>query len=291
MVSIEQSFLERYEQLERERDELRDMVIGLNAQTDEMEKRLMPEGCEWPRFEDGARIAFEDELPDFARTIYKTVKTVKFQADGTAVLTNGGGSANVAVIVRPGERVKRPAPKVLDTDGVEIRVGDRVWSTQLDGPHEWIVIDPHEDRDDSQTVLVSIGDRTGHARPENLTHQRPVLAADGRPLREGETVYLIGSPTAFVVDDIMTRDGCPTVVHLKNSAWCFPQHLTHERPVADYRHPERVSRRTARPVDRDALLAVTETLEDCAGRGSDLTALGCSCLAKRIREACGEAVS
>ena len=41
--------------------------------------------------------------------------------------------------------------------------------------------------------------------------------------------------------------------------------------------------------DRDALLAVAETLEDCAGRGSDLTALGYSCLAKRIREALGVA--
>lgn len=40
-------------------------------------------------------------------------------------------------------------------------------------------------------------------------------------------------------------------------------------------------------VDRDALLAVAETLEDCEGRGSDLTALGYSCLAKRIREALG----
>lgn len=40
-------------------------------------------------------------------------------------------------------------------------------------------------------------------------------------------------------------------------------------------------------IDRDALLAVAETLEDCAGRGSDLTALGYSCLAKRIREALG----
>ena len=40
-------------------------------------------------------------------------------------------------------------------------------------------------------------------------------------------------------------------------------------------------------IDRDALMAVAETLEDCAGRGSDLTALGYSCLAKRIREALG----
>ena len=40
-------------------------------------------------------------------------------------------------------------------------------------------------------------------------------------------------------------------------------------------------------IDRDALLAVAETLEDCAGRDSDLTTLGYSCLAKRIREALG----
>ena len=40
-------------------------------------------------------------------------------------------------------------------------------------------------------------------------------------------------------------------------------------------------------IDREELLAVAETLEDCAGRGSDLTALGYSCLAKRIREALG----
>ena len=40
-------------------------------------------------------------------------------------------------------------------------------------------------------------------------------------------------------------------------------------------------------IDREELLAVAETLEDCAGRSSDLTALGCSCLAKRIREALG----
>ena len=39
--------------------------------------------------------------------------------------------------------------------------------------------------------------------------------------------------------------------------------------------------------DREELLAVAETLEDCAGRGSDLTALGYSRLAKRIREALG----
>lgn len=50
---------------------------------------------------------------------------------------------------------------------------------------------------------------------------------------------------------------------------------------------EREALRLSGGIDRAALLAVAETLEDCAGRSSDLTALGCSCLAKRIREALG----
>ena len=124
---------------------------------------------------------------------------------------------------------------VLDADGVEIRVGDAVWSTHLDEPHEWIVIDPHEDRDDSQTVLVSIGDRTGRARPENLTHRALVLAADGRPLREGETVWDTNGDELVIG---ALEDGGHTVtcryadvgdaipVH---GMWS-PSDLTHERP-------------------------------------------------------------
>ena len=135
------------------------------------------------------------------------------------------------------DRKGRFAPKVLDADGVEIRVGDRVWSTQLDEPHEWIVIDPHEDRDDSQTVLVSIGDRTGHARPENLTHRAPVLAADGRPLRKGEHVYHVETGAELVVKELPKPGEYQAVVvfalptspasHLTSFD---PDRLTHERP-------------------------------------------------------------
>ena len=135
------------------------------------------------------------------------------------------------------DRKGRFAPKVLDADGVEIRAGDRVWSTQLDEPHEWIVIDPHEDRDDSQTVLVSIGDRTGHAKPENLTHRAPVLSADGRPLEAGQTVWEVESGIEYEVVGIHTDEDSPVRVmrtdgsHLAKAA--KPSTLTHERPVLD----------------------------------------------------------
>ena len=137
----------------------------------EISRRLMPEGFEWPRFEDGARLAFEDELPDFARTIYKTVKTVKFQADGTAALTNGGGSANVVVIVRPGERVKRPAPKVLDADGVNTSVGDTVYDVDT-GEKMWVCALPEQGA--YQCVkLRLINGMFKTLDPCRFTHQRP----------------------------------------------------------------------------------------------------------------------
>lgn len=58
---------ERVAELEHERDDLREMVRQLNASTDEMEKRLMPEGMEWlaemwPRFENSEPLSIGDEV-------------------------------------------------------------------------------------------------------------------------------------------------------------------------------------------------------------------------------------
>ena len=208
---------------------------------DALDRRLLPEGMEWlveawPRFEDHAPLKLGDTaLIDGEADM---VEAVQLWIHGKPVIYGDGGSQQLD----KGERVKRPAPKALDADGVEIRVGDRVWSTQLDEPHEWIVIDPHEDRDDSQTVLVSIGDRTGHARPENLTHQRPskVLDADGVEIKQGDTVYRVGMSTfdpeynTLTVTDIRTKPGL-TPIETKNShdgyLYGKPEDFTHRAPV------------------------------------------------------------
>ena len=76
------------------------------------------------------------------------------------------------------------------------------------------------------------------------------------------------------------------------------------RAIEEYRHPELVTARTVRAVDREALLALADELEKCAWYfGLDFDAdeplrdrlkeasedfAGC---ARRIREACGEAVA
>ena len=199
-----------------------------------MKRRLMPEGMEWlveawPRFEDGEPVRSGDKFAEHGgcENIVCSVEINDFWFkihgfDGADSLYGKRSS------------VKRPAPKVLDADGVEIRAGDRVWSLQLDEPHEWTVLNP---RYGSDCVLVSLGDRTGRARPENLVHHAPVLAADGKPLRVGETVWLTDGSERHVVlstekdaiGNIVTEVQAPGLVKVHIS----PSRLTHERPVVD----------------------------------------------------------
>ena len=75
-----------------------------------------------------------------------------------------------------------------------------------------------------------------------LSHRAPVLAADGRPLREGETVWVTNdgpSDAPLEKGDEVTVRFVPQaeIVHVedeKGSVWFVgPNDLTHERPEAD----------------------------------------------------------
>ena len=85
----------------------------------DMERRILDM---WPKFEDGAYVMYEDEF-DFDGDV-KTAYGFNFGVGGRVSICSDKGSH---VRLPNGERVKRPAPKVLDADGVEIKVGDTVW--------------------------------------------------------------------------------------------------------------------------------------------------------------------
>ena len=290
-------FLDHIAECERALGRRRDAIARLANENDalrleraQMRPRLMPEGMEWPRYDDGepvpiggefmgkdgktytakqiqfigkcfslydfcgmkpqfsgfygervkrpAVLAADGEPMEVGQTVYAThygyvkctVLAIEWDVDGYLVEVENEGGHKFRQT--PDEFThQRP---VLDADGVEIREDDRVWSTHLDEPHEWIVIDPHEDRDDSQTVLVSIGDRTGHARPSDLTHRAPVLAADGKPLREGEHVYHVETGAELVVKELPKPGEYQAVVVFAPPASHLtsfdPDQLTHERP-------------------------------------------------------------
>lgn len=182
----------------------------------DMERRILDM---WPKFEDGKYVMYEDKF-DFNGEV-KTAHGFNFGIGGRVSICSDKG---LHVRLPNGERVKRPAPKVLDADDVEIRVGDTVWLTDGRGP--WSV---------SRTVyanrlrVICDDEKNGHlnAYPETLTHRAPVLAADGRALREGETVWDGKGNGPYVIkkieDDGIVRIGL-------NDLDYFASELFSERP-------------------------------------------------------------
>ena len=116
----------------------------------------------WPRFEDGEPAWYGDEVD----TMRSSVIAIEF-FDGSITLSSDFDHLHLSF----GERVKRPAPKVLDADGVEIKAGDTVW--RKGKPTEYkvaIVIDGVV----YLTYKTSNGDNsTTTIFARKLTHTRP----------------------------------------------------------------------------------------------------------------------
>lgn len=101
------------------------MIKMMTAIADRIDaERALPEGMEWPRFEDGEPVRIGDELEFEGKTML--VCDATFYADGWALWCDREDTSG-RLHGSYGERVKRPAPKVLDADGVPIEVGDVVY--------------------------------------------------------------------------------------------------------------------------------------------------------------------
>lgn len=134
-------------------------------------ERALPEGMEWPRFEDGELVRLGDEV-EWDGDVMR-VGAFWFHREGWSLNVSCPG-LDGTFHGEYGERVKRPTPKVLDADGVEIRVGDTVYFANGDGS-TLIVERIDANGGDPAVDLVYAGERTHwhSANPENLTHERP----------------------------------------------------------------------------------------------------------------------
>ena len=167
----------------------------------ERERRILDM---WPKFEDGAPLMYEDE----------------FQLGGevhTAYGFNFGVYGRVSIGVEQGshvrlpngERVKRPEPKVLDADGVEIHVGDTV--RELETGEEYKVervfsgtTDP--DFPGHAIRCNKVADPITHAfKPDQLTHTR----RDSWERLEEDTMKSSCAYFGFASKPCSDGDGCP----------------------------------------------------------------------------------
>lgn len=146
-------------------------LVGAIAQRIEEEtgEPQLPEGVEWPRFEDGELVKIRDDV-EFNGEAAK-VLDVAFSAERFS-LGVGTATASGRVYGDFGERVNRPTPKVLDADGAPINVGDTVYCDAEDEPLTVTYISGADGGYCSVTVKHSDGMHCTVDAPR-LSHERP----------------------------------------------------------------------------------------------------------------------
>lgn len=196
-----------------------------------LECRLMPDGVEWPRYEDGELVQIGGEFMGKDGKTY-TAKQIQFIGKCFSLYDFCDRKPQFSGFY--GERIKRPA--VLAADGEPLEVGQTVYATHYGYVKctvlaiEWVV----------DGYLVEVENEGGHKfrqTPDEFAHQRPVLDADGVSIKEGDEVWTLdgGGPYTVTEPDpehMHARVTCNT--HDGKLDWGFEAaYLTHTKPESD----------------------------------------------------------
>ena len=151
-------------------------VKAMKAVADRIDaERALPEGIEWPRFEDGELVKVGDTVGNDEPF---TAREIAFESERWLIKASSR-SAFGCFHDAFGEPVKRPAPKVLDADGAPIEVGDTVYLRS--NGREGKVVGFYEDKGETWVgeTWVSVSYELGSDRMtvntegKALTHERP----------------------------------------------------------------------------------------------------------------------
>ena len=115
---------------------------------------------------------------------------------------------------------------VLASDGEPLEVGQTVYVIANGKTHHVTEVDAVSKRFRSMEQV----DGSHWLDPMCFTYQRPVLAADGKPLREGETVYHIADGKEYTVEELFEAGAMVTPDGITGGR-CRAEYLTHHRPV------------------------------------------------------------
>ena len=187
----------------------------MNGELTERERRIL---AMWPRYEDGEPVWIGDDVSGM------DIRSFVFTESG-AMVTNLTSVPAYGECRKYGEPFKRPAPKALDADGMEIKVGDMIYSIE---------------NGNSYTVRSINGIGTIEFKgfndkgwsPKYFTHMQPAIDADGVCIKVGDTVWHHSGLAHGVVTSIDAGSLMGTVryvnggVEFRDAA----KDLTHTRP-------------------------------------------------------------
>lgn len=169
-------------------------------------ERALPEGMEWPRFEDGELVRIGDELEFEGKTML--VCDATFYADGWALWCDREDMSG-RLYGSYSERVKRPTPKVLDADGVPIEVGDTVYCDDDPEPLQVDLIYAGSTGYCTVRLKDSAGIYTSADAPR-LSHKKPEPPDSWEKLeKDARKTACAYAPAPRNEDGLTTCDGCP----------------------------------------------------------------------------------
>lgn len=142
-------------------DEVQDAIMA------ELDKRLMPPGMEWPRFDDGEMVNVGDYILHDGKS--ERVQGI-YLYKASVTLSLVGVDHEKLHTIKYGERVKRPEPEVLGADGLPIEQGQTVYYAKGPNATAFVASEIHGDM-----VRIKIADEPDGALvfPGKLTHTPP----------------------------------------------------------------------------------------------------------------------
>lgn len=144
---------------------------------EELDRRLMPPGMEWPRFEDGGeKVRLRDEFIGKDGKTY-IVNEAKFIGKCFSLFDFCDRKPQFTGFY--GERVKRPKPAPVGANGVPLKAGETVRGTGR-SQHEFEVLDTHDVNPEvgSRFSVKCFDKNEGEVcwcDPKLLTHTKPEL--------------------------------------------------------------------------------------------------------------------
>lgn len=172
----------------------------------------------WPDFKDGENFGGWLERCAIPRPRFEDGEPVQFGDEKFIFLRNGGccqmqdADGNICNVFH-GKRVKRRAPEVLGADGLPLDEDDTVYVMGRE-QHRYTVQVPYSINEEvGKRFCVQCYDHDeGNITwcdPSMLTHERPVLGADGKPIKVGDAMWSLSGAGPLTVTSLHTDDPTP----------------------------------------------------------------------------------
>lgn len=178
----------------------------------ELDKRLMPPGMEWPRFEDGAMVVSGDKvMGDDGDDSAHTVWTIRFcKNSGWAYRLNDEYDRPIHTSWMPcTHRVKRPEQDVIGADGLPIKVGETMYG--IGREQDVYAVVSTRANDQQGRFSVECEDGTGEkcmVDPSQLTHTTP------------DTQWRINADAMLRPKEYCRKHSCPPCGHVRGKWRC-----------------------------------------------------------------------